>query len=239
MTFRTHYTAAPGENVAVWVPTGRDAHRRLIVSCHPMTGTVAGGYGRGTGGPAQHHDALADAGYTVIYPRTGGDLWGNATSQGLVDDAIEYAVDYWRADATTVGFLAVSMGNVTASNWALQNLETASLIVSFVPASDVNDIHANNRGGATAAINAAYSGAYVEGTHGPTANPTNYAASLTTPWRAYYAGDDPTVLEATVLALAAALPDGEATDMGNLGHDFDVMNAVDTETVVGLFDAVA
>lgn len=240
MIFRTSYSVKPGENIAVWSPSFPGAHRRLIVAGHPATGSVSGAYGRDANGPANLFDRLAQAGYTVIYPRMGGDLWGNASARTLISTAITWSTTAWQADiASGVGLIGISMGNVSVCNWALANLGTASKIVSFIPASDLNDVHANNRLSQTAAVNAAYGGTYVEGTHGPTANPTNYAASLATPLRLYYSSNDTAVPSATVTGLAAAVPDGEATSVGAHAHNFTAIHAVDPAAIIAEFDEVA
>jgi hypothetical protein len=74
-------------------------------------------------------------------------------------------------------------------------------MVLLQPASDVQDIVTNNRGGFAAIVNAAYSGGYSDGTYGAAHNPKLFASTLAAsgiPAWVAYASDDPTVIPSSV-----------------------------------------
>jgi hypothetical protein len=123
-------------------------------------------------------------------------------------------------------------------NYARANPTHVAGVIGIIPGADLNDIHANNRpvGGSenfTARINTAYGGAYIEAVHGPTHNPTNYAATMAgLPVQMWYASNDDIVLPETVTRLASLIgPSAEAINVGPLYHSDLVSAAVDPNYV--------
>jgi hypothetical protein len=112
------------------------------------------------------------------------------------------------------------MGNLSAMAYARANPTQVAAIAGVIPALDLNDIHANNRGGAAAGVNTAYGGAYVQATHGPTHNPVTYAATLpaSLPIAIWTASDDPLCVPATTTTFMTARPGTGNNSVGALGH---------------------
>lgn len=145
--------------------------------------------------------AVADAGYPVLACGFGGDAFGNDTSLTQTGTAKTYLQGAnVGAKAGPVVMVAASMGGAQAMNYAKANPSSVSCLVLMEPASDLEDIRANNRAGQAAALNTAYGGTYNNATDGLAHNPAVYVGSMTGVRRqVWYATDDTSVIPSTVL----------------------------------------
>jgi len=141
-------------------------------------------------------------------------LWGNSTHRANISQM--------RTNAQTALFASgkvhlwgASAGGLAACNWAKANPTLVQSIVLLVPAVDVQALHAEDRGGTAASIEAAYGGAPPDAD-----NPADYAADLDgIPIRVYYSTDDPYTTEAESLAFIED-SGAEGISMGALDHSW-------------------
>jgi pimeloyl-ACP methyl ester carboxylesterase len=119
------------------------------------------------------------------------DAWGNSTSVGNVGTTKTWMQSAMGAQSGKVGLVGVSMGALTALNYAKANPSSVACVVCVLPAIDLNDFATNNTGGYGASANAAYGGTYSDGTYGSSSNPYYYAASFPSiPVHLYYSTAD-------------------------------------------------
>ena len=143
-----------------------------------------------------------------------GQLWGNATHQTRITDARTALIASPGAINGKVYLSAGSMGAAAALNWAKANPTLVQAISLAIPAIDLQDIHANNRGSYAAQIAAAWGG----GAPADANNPADNAASFTSiPIKIWYSTDDPVCTAATVTAFASAAG-ATAVSLGAQGH---------------------
>jgi pimeloyl-ACP methyl ester carboxylesterase len=156
--------------------------------------------------------------FLVCIADLGAETWGNDTVISRIA-AVKAYLAALGADGPAV-LVGVSMGNLSAMAYARANPTQVAAIAGVIPALDLNDIHANNRGGAAAGVNTAYGGAYVQATHGPTHNPVTYAATLpaSLPIAIWTATDDPLCVPATTTTFMTARPGTGSNSVGALGH---------------------
>lgn len=164
--------------------------------------------------------ALAQT-FTVCAADLGGDQCGSDTGitrVGQVKTHLGTAPWSCTAKPVIVGF---SAGALNGLAYIRANPTLVAGFVGVLPALDLNDLHANNRGGfSTAIVNAAYGGSYDDATHGPTHSPVQFAASLPAdlPITLLTSSDDPVCVPATADAFVAARPQTVRTSLGALGH---------------------
>lgn len=159
--------------------------------------------------------ALVEAGFPVLSPSLGGDLWGNDTALALVGKAVAllqgtavrpYQLPPVAARPGKLVVMGVSMGGACAMAWARANSAKVAALVLVVPVSDFGDMVTQNRGGYAGLINAAYSGGYSDAAYGPTHSPVQFAGQLAgIPSQVWYGTADTIVVPATVQALAAGI----------------------------------
>lgn len=182
---------------------------------------------------------LADQFQVLSIDAGGTSAWGNATAMARGLDGRTNIQGTWKAKSGTVVCVGVSMGAVTALNFAKANPTLVSAVVCVIPAIDLNDIVTNNRGGLAAQINAAYGGTYSEVTNGPTSNPANYASTFATPTLLYYASDDAVLLPSTVTTFASSAKSASAYSLGALGHTQAAIDAVPRGQVISFLSQFA
>jgi pimeloyl-ACP methyl ester carboxylesterase len=152
-----------------------------------------------------------------------GDLgyqtWGNDTAITRVEEMRTYLDTDWNSDGPIV-LVGISMGALSALAYTLANPDRVQAVAIIIPALDINDLVVNNRGGGAAEINAAYGGAYNNGTDGPDHNPVVFAADLPEdlPIFLFTSSDDPLAVPATADAFMAARPQTTRLNIGALGH---------------------
>lgn len=162
--------------------------------------------------------APAEVGIPTISGDYGGQLWGNDTAIGRLDEAWAY-LQSKGAVSSQVFLLGISMGALLVLNWARLNLSKVRAICLLTPGIDLANIHDVTRLDLTAEIDAAYGGSAGYMAALPTHSPSQYAAALAggPPIRSYYSTDDPSITPQTVLDFSAA-SGGEAISLGAVGH---------------------
>lgn len=173
---------------------------------------------------------VVDGGYPVICPHAAGDSWGNLTAMARISEAVAVARSTLGASSAPVALLGFSMGGANALNWAKRNLSDTACVVGAVPASDISDIHTNNRGSLAGQINAAHS-TWTEASRGADFNPATFAAAdlAGLAYQAWGATSDTVCLPATVEAVADAIG-GTCTEVA--GDHTTAMANITPSTVV-------
>lgn len=167
----------------------------------------------------------------------GVNTFGNDTALTSVTNAFNHLVAQG-CHPSRVMLAGVSMGNLVNMSWARANLSKVAAILGMIPAMNITAAHAENRGGYTASINAAYGGAYSEAVYGATHNPATFKAQLAgIPFKAFYSTNDTQVLPAEVLDVVAGIgASASAVPMGAVGH---LSDAVDAQAAVDFLEAHA
>jgi len=156
----------------------------------------------------------------------GGDTFGNATADAAVSDAMTY-IRANGANSNPVGLVGGSMGGCVSLNWARTHLADVACIALIIPAVNLEDIRANNRGGYATTIEAAHGGAAAWQTARPTRNPLEYASQLAgIPIAIWYSTDDPICVPAQMNAFAAAHGNTVLNSMGAVGHTGFVLDGM-------------
>lgn len=209
------YVASEDDIVLGTIGTWLQARRPLIY-CHGSGDTAGSAFHKTGQGILLKRLARL---FTVVACDLGGTAtWGNDTVITRIGQAKTYLSSSWGATGPVV-LVAGSMGALGALAYTLANPSNVLGVAAAIPALDLNDLVANNRGGAAAAINTAYGGTYSDGTHGPTHSPVQFAASLPAiPISLWTASDDAICVPATADAFVAARPATTRTDLGALGH---------------------
>jgi pimeloyl-ACP methyl ester carboxylesterase len=142
----------------------------------------------------------------MMAAKFGGDLWGSNTNITDIEAARTYFnTKYGALTSSKVAVIGGSMGGAAAMAWARANPTKCACLVLMLPVCDLNDMVVNNRLGLAASINAAYGGAYNNGTDGPNHSPVQFAAQLSgIPTQIWYATDDIVVIPSTVQTVIAA-----------------------------------
>lgn len=194
--------------------------RTGVLWCHEAGGSPKSNYAERKLAGLLH--SLAGR-YATLLTECGGTLtFGNDTAMTAMDDAVDALVATWDTPSRVI-LAGASMGGCNALNYALRHPEKVAAVALIVPALNLTDLHANNRGGLTAAINAAYGGAYSSVTHGPTRSPVQFAGDLDPdlPIHFWTSSDDPICLPQFVADFLAARPQTEASNLGAHGHSWD------------------
>lgn len=216
----------------VYVADPQLAGVRGVIWCHGATTDATSCRDYSYIGRLHLTNALAERFPLLSIDAGGPQAWGNPTAVARVDDAVTYLQGTKGAKSGTVLLVGVSMGALTALNYAKANPSKVAAIVGIIPVIDLNDMVTNDRGpGSAALINTAY-GTYSEATHGPAYNPATYAASFTTPTRLFYASDDMTCIPAAVTAFDTACAAAAATSLGALGHTEAAIDAAPRDVIL-------
>lgn len=181
--------------------------------------------------PVAAIDALAGAGYPVIIPDLGGDLWDAGVAQQRVTDAVTYLQGTLGAKSGTVLLFGYSMGSLTAVNWARANPTQAAAVAVAAPIS-LADIHNGDRSGYAAEIEAAYGGAAAyaaaASAHDPRQNGT-----LATPCKVWSSDADTLVTSAEAASYVSALGASQV-QLSGVSHA-NIPDAVDPDALLGFF----
>jgi hypothetical protein len=169
----------------------------------------------------------------------GGDLWGNDASIAEAELYLGHLHSRGQGAGVDFGTQSGSMGGATALNQAIQGTTYQPTAMCLIlPTINIDDIHANNRGGLASSIDAAYGGAWSEGTYGALHNPHTYMASpdiAGIPMLIFYGLTDDICLPAYTEAFIAADPSNRTGVPLATGHDFDSYAAVDHDMIVEFF----
>lgn len=159
--------------------------------------------------------ALSSAGFPLLSATFGGaSKWGNSTTVTRIGQAWTYAQTLLGTKTDKLLLVGVSQGATAAFNWAKDNVSQVAAVVGLVPAVDIQDIHTNNRGGNTAAIEAAYGGSAPPDSSNPADN-TETLSGL--PIKIWYSTDDVVVDPPTITTFAQATGI-TAISLGAVGH---------------------
>lgn len=161
--------------------------------------------------------------------------WGNDASIARTEAMRSWLPGRFGTAGSGLYLVGISHGAAIALNWARQHLSLVKAVALMIPAVDVEDIRANNRGNNyQASIETAYTDNATWQAARPTHNPLDYAAELTAlPIKAWYSDDDPICLASRVAAFAAA-SGCETQSIGAHGHD---ASNVDGQQVADFFAA--
>lgn len=185
--------------------------------------------------------AVAAEGWPILGIYAGGDTWGNDTGIARVTSGITYLQGTIGAKTGKVVLIGGSMGGGLAQTYAGTFPGSVAAVVGLVPVSDLQDFVTNNRGGLAASVNAAYSGAYSNGTYGAAHNPTVMAANGsmgTVPYKAWYGASDTIVLPATVTTCVSSWG-ATASAVSVAGDHNTALNSVTPADVVAFIKANA
>lgn len=221
-TNETYITIVPSD----YVPFTKPA----VVALHGASGTEEQMLGSWPASIRNIVTAIVAAGYPMICPYAAGNSWGNLTAMDRITEAVAIARNGLGATTAPVALLGLSMGGCNALNWAKRNLADTACVVGVVPASDISDIHTNNRAGLTSQINTAHS-TWTEGTRGTDHNPATFASSglAGLAYQAWGATSDSICLPATVEAVADAIG-GTYTEVAG-DHTTAIANVVPAAVV--------
>jgi hypothetical protein len=184
-------------------------------------------------------NAIAEFFPVLSIDAAGPTAFGNSAAVTDVGSAVTYAQGTLGWKSGTVLLVGGSMGFITAMNYTKANPTKVGCVVGVIPGIDLNDVVTNNRGGFAAAVNTAYGGTYSEVTNGPTSNPVNYAASITTPIRLFNASDDALAVPSTVAAFTAGCASATATSVGALGHTQAAIEAAPRDQILAFLKQYA
>ena len=177
---------------------------------------------------------LAGLGYPVVAP-TATNLWGNATNQARITDAVTYAETNMAATGPAV-LIGHSQGGLAALSWAMNNPADTACVIGLLGAVDLNDIRDDDDAGQRDDIDAAYGVTYPAALPAGV-NPADRAAEFQTiPTQWWYANDDALVDTPTVTAFAATAGT-DLHDLGALGHTNTAILAVDLGALTTFVEA--
>lgn len=170
----------------------------------------------------QFSRGLAVYGHSVLC-----GLYGDGWTFG--NDASTDAMDVYRASvsAPTIDLFGGSMGAAQCFNYARRFLHRVNRIGVIIPACDLEDMRAFDRGGIglQTRIEAAYGGNAAWQLARPTHNPVEFAPELADiDICIWYASNDPYCLPATALAFAAAHGNTRLVNLGAVGHNGGINN---------------
>lgn len=149
------------------------------------------------------------------------DSGGTATfANDTAIQAIDQAVAWSEAQGRTGPFLfaGTSMGAMDTLAWIRTHQNKVAGFIGFCPGVNLSGGVAEDRQGIAAAAHAAYGGAYNPAVHGPTHDPTMYAAELVdVPILLLYSSNDTLTTPADMAAFDAAAPDCRLVNCGAVG----------------------
>lgn len=240
------------EDSVLWTPRGYVAGSKPgVIYCHGAgeRATVPMNYGGNKPNEQALLQRICEAGYMVgTYDlgvfgaggTTDSDSWGNTNAQTRVGQAITH-IQAAGAKSGKVILLGISMGHVTAFNYAKSNPSNVQAVIGVIPVCDLDDIRDNNRNSYRASISTAWgTGAWTSaGTPAlpAGANPaTSNSGWSAKPWLGFYKSDDTIITASTVTALATAVG-GTAVNMGTGGHTDASIGDVDLPTLFAFLAA--
>lgn len=151
----------------------------------------------------------------------GTDTFGNDVAINSIDAALTAMRARWLHTRKVV-LVGLSMGFCDLMAWAQAHPNAVAGVVGCVGLTDLTEQWTTNRdlGGGVFAkpvIDAAYGGAYVPATHGPTHSPMEFTANMPFPVTYFYGTADALIPTASSLQYDA-LPNVTAYDLGAVAH---------------------
>jgi dipeptidyl aminopeptidase/acylaminoacyl peptidase len=186
-------------------------------------------------------EALGDAGHVILSCDFGGIMtWGNNTVISRISAAVAYLLSSGLVLPNEVALLGTSMGGLNSLAWAAANLNYASCMIGIIPVVNLTDMHANNRGGFAAEINAAYGGSYSEASFGAVHNPATIAIAggySALPIQLWYGNTDTVAVPAAITAFGASVGAGcELHEMSG-GHSEAIVAQVSATSILSFIAA--
>lgn len=203
-----------------------------VIHCHGYSADYTGLTSQYLYQYSDEPTALAKLGFPSIAADLGltPGNFGNAVADAAMDNALTYLRGAGLAHpAKKIGLVGGSMGCTTALNWTRTHKASVAAVALLIPAVDVEDLRANNRGpGLQAPIEAAYGGNAGWQAARPQRNPIEFAAEIQDiPIHIWYSSDDTVILPDRIMAFAAAHGNTEVTSMGPVGHTAFVLDGMD------------
>lgn len=229
-------TIASSETFIALMPKNNLGLRRPILYVHGVEASDGSIAWRNYAQRLSLFNRIVDSGHPFLSCTHGGNnTWGNDTVIARIDAALDYLMDLPGVETSKVALLATSAGTPGAMAWAAQNLSLVSCIIGIIPVVDITDVHTNNRGSFTSAINTAYGGTYSEATFGAAHNPNTMAAAGTfddLPIQLWYGNSDTIVAPATLPVFESnAGPNCEIHQMTG-GHEESIVSQVSLSSVL-------
>ena len=244
MTIWTRYGAndiASGETYIVVRPKNFKAAKRAILYVHGVEASDGSVAWQQYAERRALFNGLVDAGHVLLSCTHGGNsTWGNSTVMSRITAAKNFLLALPGVSATKVALLGTSMGGLASLNWAAANPLVASCVVGIIPAVNLTDVHTNNRGGFTSAINTAYGGTYSEASNGATNNPATIAAAggfAGFPIQLWYGNSDTIVVPSTVTGFDAAVGASCEANVMSGGHSEAIVSQVSLSSVLSFIAA--
>lgn len=160
------------------------------------------------------------------------DAGGYATfGSDTAIEAIDQAVAWMASKGRPGPFLLVgsSMGFCDLMAWARTHQKQVLGAIGIVPAVNIDYLYEHNVPVSDTTgrvlLDAAYPPGYVPEVHGAFHSPHRYAGSIKFPVRVFYASDDPLIPPQQVVDYANSLPNGQAINLGPVGHTDDAQGA--------------
>ncbi len=176
----------------------------------------------------------------------GTSTFANDTAIAAVESAVNWYTSAFGAGTNgrplPILLVGTSMGFGDLMAWARTRPGDVIGAIGTLPLVDLTAVYNRNPdlGGGTmaqTAINAAYGGTYVAGTHGPTHNPVEFADELTFPIKLFYSTDDPLVPTGDITAFQAAAADCTTYSLGAHAHNVTALEAAAEHTAFNDFIA--
>lgn len=158
-----------------------------------------------------------DFGQTGVTPG-GENGWGNATVVARLATAFTYMTGApVGAKTGKILLVGVSMGNISAMNYAKANPTKVAGLVGVIPVVDMDDIYQNNRSNLRPSIEAAHGITYPAALPAGSNPATSQGSLSSVPTRLYYSTGDTVIIPSTVTTLATAIG-AAAIAHGSLEH---------------------
>jgi dienelactone hydrolase len=160
------------------------------------------------------------------------DAWGNDTAIANVETMRSWMQSSMGAKSGKVALVGISMGGLTALNYAMAHPENVACVVGLIPAVNLQALLSNPAG--TDSINAAYGGTYDDSRDGPMHNPVVYASDFpNVPVHLYYSTADTGVLPQYAEQFIANCPTAQGTAVSTtLDHSNAAVAAADMNDIV-------
>lgn len=206
--------------------TGDNTHP-LVMSLHGATGVSYSALLPIINTASQLFEIAAGR-YTVFSPDAGGGVtFGNDTALNAIAAAQTHAKASHGAKTGKIALHGTSMGAANALGYTRANPSNVACVVGTIPAIDIEDIRANNRGGYQATIHTAYGSNALWQAARPTHNPVEFASEISAiPVLLFCSSNDPICIRARADAFATAHGNTTIVDLGAVSHDAQTVNPV-------------
>lgn len=214
--------ARSGDTDLTFGPQNNPGDLRGVVLCHAYTHRASTFVAPNNGRPQAW--ALINAigeHLPGIVSDQAGDSWANDTGLTSIDGCVTFLQSSSNPNKAASGkvlLVGVSMGFQVACAWARTHLSQVAAIAGILPAVDIDEAY--DRDAATkTAVDTAYGTAEAWAAVAATRDPFQFASTLDVPIKLWYGAADTQALPERIQAFAAAAPQAEAVNAGNIGHD--------------------